>query len=295
MSTSARARNGVYKVEFYIDHQLRYTDLDLPYEWNWDTPQYTKTSHKVTAKAHDKFGLKISTSMTVFVDNTSPVVSIKEPTPENVYRGILSVSVNATDNKEVGNVHVKIDDTEWLVITYDPIDFLWKYELNTTILSDGEHTLTMLALDRASNPTTSSITLLTDNTPPTLTIQTPQSGITVGLTLLVKVQASDALGIARIEFWLQDMLAHTAADAPYEWSWDTTKFPNGDYTVIIKAYGTVGNMKTSETIVTVHNVESPWWQTHMLTIIEVVIATAGLTLGILTYLTRKREVKQKKK
>jgi len=94
-------------------------------------------------------------------------------------------------------------------MTYDPAGFLWKYDLNTTTLSDGTHTLTVLALDRASNPATASTTLLTDNNPPTLTIQTPQSGTTVGLTLIVDVQASDATGISRIEFYLENVLVST--------------------------------------------------------------------------------------
>jgi len=95
--------------------------------------------------------------------------------------------------------------------------------LNTTTLSDGNHTLTVLALDRASNPAITSTTLLTDNNPPTLTIQTPQSGTTVGLTLIVDVQASDATGISRIEFYLETVLVFTINEAPYEWSWDTTR------------------------------------------------------------------------
>jgi len=295
VSTEVDAPNGVDKVEFYIDDQLEYTDYNASYEWNWDTTQYTETEHRITAKVHDMFGLKTSMSITVFVDNTAPTVSIKEPTPENIYYGIISVSVNATDNKEMGNVHVKVDNSGWLVMTYDPAVLVWKYDLNTTILSDGQHTLMVLALDKASNPTTISTTLLTDNTPPTLTIQAPQNGITVGLTLLVKVQASDFAGVSRIEFYLQDVLVCTIYETPYQWSWDTTKYPNGDYTITIKAYDTLGNINTSETTVTVQNVELPWWQTHALTIIQVLIAIGGLILGTLTYLTRKREKKRKKK
>ena len=120
-------------------------------------------------------GLKICTSITVFVDNTPPTVSIKEPTPENIYYGTIRVSVNATDNQELGNVHFRVNNTEWLVMTYNHTELLWKYDLNTTTISDGQHTLMVLALDRASNPATTSTTMLTDNIPPTLTIQTPQA------------------------------------------------------------------------------------------------------------------------
>jgi len=218
VSTEVHAQNVFHKIEFYMDNKLEYTAHDMPYEWNLDTTQCTETEHKIAAKAYDLFGLKISTSITVFIDNTAPTVSIREPEPENIYCGIVRASVNATDIMEIGNVHVKVDNTEWLVMTYDPADLLWKYDFNTTLLSDGEHTLMTLALDKARNPATTSTVFLTDNTPPILTIQTPQSGITVGLTLIVDVQASDSTGTSRIEFYLQDVLVYTVTDTPYQWS-----------------------------------------------------------------------------
>jgi len=293
VSTKVDAHNGVQKVEFYIDDQLEYTDKNLQYEWNWDTTQHTETEHKITAKAYDTFGLKTSTSITVLVDNTPPIVSIKEPKQDPKYSGIINVSVNATDKQEIENVHVKVDGTEWLVMTYNPTTLLWKYDLNTTTLSDGQHTLRARASDKVNNTATTSTPFFTDNNPPTLTIQTPQSGTTVGLTLIVEVQANDTSGISRIEFYLhQDLLVHTVTNTPYQWSWDTTKDANGEYTITVKAYDTLERVTTSETTVTVRNAESPWWQTHFWTIIQVLIAIGGLILGVLTYLTKKGKKKK---
>jgi hypothetical protein len=174
-------------------------------------------------------------------------------------------------------------------MTYDSADSLWKYDFNTTALSDGQHNIMSLALDKAGNPATTSITVVTDNNPPTLTIQNPTSGMTVGLTLVVNVKASDASNVSRIEFFLQDVLVYTIYDPPYQWSWDTTKYPNGEYGVTVKAYDTIGNIRTSTTTVTVKNVELPWWQTQFWTIMQVLIAVGGLTLALLTYLSRKKE------
>ena len=119
--------------------------------------------------------------------------------------------------------------------------------------------------------------------------------MTVGLTLVVDIQANDVSGISRIEFYLQDVLVYTVTDAPYQWSWDTTKYPNEEYTITIKAYDTVGHTQTSETTVTVKNVESPWWQEHLWTIIQVLIAVGGLIVAIIAYVTRGKEEKKKKK
>lgn len=294
ISVNARAKNGVSTVEFYIDSQLKYADSDSSYEWDWDTTQYVEISHEIMVKVIDNFyAFAAHAFKTVFVDNTAPIISIKEPKPGNIYNGMMTISVNATDNRELGNVYARVDNTEWIIMTYNSTDLLWKiYTFNTTSISDGQHTLMVLALDKASNPATTSTTLLIDNNPPTLTIQTPQSGMTVGLTLIVNIQASDASNVSRIEFYLQDVLVYTATDAPYQWSWDTTEYPNGEYTIRVKAYDTVGHAQTSQTTITVKNVEPPWWEAHMWTIIQVLVAIGGLILAVLTYLTRKKEKKK---
>jgi len=53
-------------------------------------------------------------------------------------------------------------------------------------------------------------------------------------------------------------------------------------------------MKTSQTTVTVKNVESSWWEAHMWTIIQVLVAIGGLVIAVLTYITRKKEGKKEK-
>jgi len=81
---------------------------------------------------------------------------------------------------------------------------------------------------------------------------------------------------------------------PYEWSWDTSKYPNGEHTPTIKAYDRVGHVKASQTRVTAKNVELLWWQAHFRTIMQVLVAIGGLIIAILTYLTRKKEEKKEK-
>jgi len=121
-----------------------------------------------------------------------------------------------------------------------------------------------------------------------LAIESPKSGTTVGLTLVVRVQTSDLVDILRIEFFIQNVLVYTAYEMPYQWSWDTTQYSNGEYIISAKAYDNFGNMKTCETTVTVENAEIPWWQTHLWSIVQVLIGVGSLILGTIAYLTRKR-------
>jgi hypothetical protein len=96
-----------------------------------------------------------------------------------------------------------------------------------------------------------------------------------------------------MEFYIQDVLTYTAYEMPYQWSWDTTQYSNGEYIISAKAYDSSGNMKTCETTVTVENAESPWWQIHFWSIIQVLIGLGSLILGSIAYLARKERKKSK--
>ena len=179
-------------------------------------------------------------------------------------------------------------------MTYNQTVSIWKGDFDTTTLSDGQHDLMVLVLDKAGNPATTAMNISTENTPPTLTIQHPQSGVTVGLTLTVMVQANDLSGISKVEFYLGNTLVSTLTTVPYQWAWDTTKYPNGAYTIIVEAYDTIGNVKSRDITVTVNNVEVPWLQANLLTVIQVAIGLGGLALAIVTYWSRTRDKRKKK-
>lgn len=294
VSTNAHARNGVQKVEFYING-LKHTDFDSPYEWNWDTTQYAETSHIIWVVVYDIYGLTTKVSRIVFVDNTPPTASIESPQSGITYYGMVYICVNATDNKEVSGVRFKVDNSAWVVMTFKALTF-WEYFFNTTTLSDGQHNLLVLALDKAGNPATESINILTDNTPPSLTIQHPPSGITVGLTLTVMVQANDISNVSRVEFYLGQVLVSTVNLGPYQWAWDTTRYPNGVYVITVKAYDTIGNVRSRNIIITVNNVEVPWWQANFWSIMQVIIGLVGIVLAIATiFWSRERKRRQKRR
>jgi hypothetical protein len=97
-----------------------------------------------------------------------------------------------------------------------------------------------------------------DTIPPTTSITAPGNGATVSGTVLVTADASDAVGVTRVELYV-DGVQVTPADtsAPYEWSWNTTGVANGTRTLVTKAYDAANNIGTSAPVtVTVNNVSS---------------------------------------
>jgi hypothetical protein len=93
-----------------------------------------------------------------------------------------------------------------------------------------------------------------DTTAPTTSITAPANGATVSGVVNVTANASDNVGVTRVEFWLDGVIKSTDATSPYAWSWDTATSANGAHSIVSKAYDAANNVGTSATInVTVSN------------------------------------------
>lgn len=96
-----------------------------------------------------------------------------------------------------------------------------------------------------------------DVTAPTVSITAPTAGSTVSGTVAVNASASDNVGVAKVEFYMDGAIRATDTASPYSWSWDTTQFPNSSHTLVAKAYDAAGNVGTSSSVtVTVNNTTS---------------------------------------
>jgi hypothetical protein len=105
------------------------------------------------------------------------------------------------------------------------------------------------------NPYTSSGTSnSTDTTAPSVSITSPVNGSTVSGTLTISANASDNVGVSKVEFYRGSTLIRTDTGAPYTASWDTTTIANAGYDLTAKAYDAAGNVTTSSVVrVTVSN------------------------------------------
>jgi len=87
-----------------------------------------------------------------------------------------------------------------------------------------------------------------DTTPPTVTIQTPVSGSTIGEIITIKVSTNDNEGILKVEIFIDNKNVLTDTESPYEYEWDTTKETDGDHTIKVNSYDLSENMTESQPI-----------------------------------------------
>ncbi|HEX5475481.1 MAG TPA: Ig-like domain-containing protein [Vicinamibacterales bacterium] len=95
-----------------------------------------------------------------------------------------------------------------------------------------------------------------DTVAPVVSITAPLQGVDVNGVTAVAVDATDNVGVARVELWVGGVLGGTNATAPFGFAWDTSTLVPGSYTILAKAYDAAGNPGTS-TPVTVNVVPTP--------------------------------------
>ena len=92
-----------------------------------------------------------------------------------------------------------------------------------------------------------------DTTAPTIAITAPTGGKVTGI-VAVDVNYSDNVGVSRVEFYANGVLAATDSASPFAFAWDTSAKADGNYTLTAQAFDAAGNKGVSPGVaVTVAN------------------------------------------
>ena len=159
--------------------------------------------------------------------------------------------VDAGCNYNVGN-SASISPNTWTWVNYQ--DAAAAATIDVT-LTAGAHTLTytgnapdvqldrvLLLGDLACVPIdTGDNCAVTDMTPPTVAVSAPASGATVSGTVNIAATATDASGIAKVEFYVDGTLKSTSTTPAYSYAWNSSTVPNGPHSLTAKAFDTAPN------------------------------------------------------
>jgi thermitase len=188
-------------------------------------------------------------------DTTPPTASITAPGAGATVSGTAAIDVSATDNVGVVRVDLYVDGALFAADTASPFSFAW----DTTTASNGSHTLQATAADAAGNSASSAAiavtvsNILPDTAPPSVAFSAPAAGATVSGTITVTANATDNVGVTKVDFYVDGVLSATDSSTPYSVAWDTTKSANGSHTLEALASDAAGNTATTTISVTVAN------------------------------------------
>jgi subtilisin family serine protease len=185
-------------------------------------------------------------------DTTPPTAAIASPASGATVAGTVAVSVNASDNVGVAHVDLKVNGVVVASDTTAPYAFSW----DSTTVANGTATLTATAYDAAGNSATSSPVSVNvsntvapppDTTPPTVAIASPTGG-TVSGNVTVSVNASDNVGVTRVDLLVNGATVATSNVGPWQFTWNSTTVANGSATLTARAYDAAGNVATSASV-----------------------------------------------
>jgi hypothetical protein len=180
----------------------------------------------------------LSTSVTP----VPPTISIISPASGAKVSGIITVSANATDPAGVASVQFHVDANN---VGSTIASLPYNFSLNTTTLSNGNHTLNATAIDIKNLSSTSAAVTFTVNNasaPPTVSITAPASGANVSGTITVSATVTDSATVTGVQFKVDG--SNTGSPdtaAPYSLSLNTTTLSNGSHTLTAVATDSSNN------------------------------------------------------
>ncbi|MEE9151111.1 MAG: thrombospondin type 3 repeat-containing protein, partial [Thermoplasmata archaeon] len=147
---------NVYITVNGIDYTTGYNSAIGYWEVTIDTATILDGTYDITATAEDGVLGHVQTTnpFNFNIDNNEPLLMINSPLNGEYVRGSVSLNVIGND-MYIDLVEYNVDGTGWGVNTT-----AW----DTTIFTDGEHTVTIRAQDLAGHITEEAITVIVDNT-----------------------------------------------------------------------------------------------------------------------------------
>ena len=255
-------------VDFIIDGSAVAHDSIPPYSYSWNTLGEAEDSdHVININLSDSAGNTTSLfPVTVFVDNiedadiTPPSIVIYDPAANQTVSGTVTFMTIATDNVAIDRVEFYHD----YELEFTATNYPYNYEWNSTLIAeDSEHVWHAKAFDTSGNDSQTQPMILfvdnIDNIPPTGFILYPYAGQIVSDNIEIQVSASDNVGIAEVEFYLDGNLLSSDDQVPYAHEWNTNSSSEDEEHVI---YATIIDLQGNSTdlspiSVTVNNDDAP--------------------------------------
>lgn len=261
ISVQADDNIGVKQVDFYIDGVLQFSDSTADYLYNWNTTGYGDNGpHSIYVKAIDFANNNNSQLISVTVaavppDTTAPVITLIHPQSGSTVSDTVKVVPEISDASPIDRVEYFVDGNIDFTATQAPFEYDW----DVTGFSNGStHNIFARAYDIYANGGVSNVLSVTiqntDIIPPTVLILYPATGsiFTIGTVVTISVDASDNVGIDRVEFYVDGELLSTDTTPPYRYNWDSTGYSSGTHTIYVKAFDLAGNNNSQLITVTLN-------------------------------------------
>ncbi len=225
--------DGVEAVEVSVDGG-DWEDAEGTEDWYYDldTTGLERGEHTLRVRSYDGQTYSEEEVVTFNVDEPPQVGDIDLEVGETVH-GTVTITGNATDDGTVEKVQVRIDGGDWIDVDGGES---WMYDLDTTGLAHGTHTLEVRVWDGYQWSDPVSVEFDVDQLPG-VAIASPEEGAVLKKDFEVSGTASDDAQVMRVEFRVDGGEWETAAGTD-AWSqaMKLKDLKKGEHTLEVRAY-----------------------------------------------------------
>ncbi len=262
VEATASADSGIYAVRLNVDGKPYGDFVTTPvapyrYVLPWNTAGLPFGSHTLSVTAMDwsqpfpNGTLQTSSAITVDVGPAYPTVSMTSPQSWTFVRGAAQLQAAVTSALEPTTVQFTLDGNPLATATGAP----WTASWNTPTGPDGQHVIGATVTDGRGKTDSASATVTVDNTPASSYLLSPAPNAFFTGSLPVQAHASDAYGVAAVQFAIDGAAvgpALTQADAAVPYTYSTTLslagITGGLHKLTVVATDLAGNKATSGSI-----------------------------------------------
>ncbi len=190
---------GVSKIHYRIDGS-DWTSIE-PKEAGFSIPvtlgSTTDNEHLFEAYAENIYGITGNvTSRKYRISKEEPRASMTAPDIAKPVRGIIDISGTASDANGIDSVSLSFDNGAAYVKAIGSEN--WHYPLDTRILKDGLHAVTIRPVDKYGTVGFSAGLITVDNTPPGVQLAHPKDGAVESGSLEISGRVSDNFKLASV-------------------------------------------------------------------------------------------------
>jgi hypothetical protein len=254
ITVGASDDDKVKRVWYYLDGQMMGSSGSASPQFELDVSPYADNRlHSFVGAAQDEsdnVGYSPATQVTItqYIDSEPPVVTLTYPTAGQLVQNFIKIVAVATDNTGIKQVALFINSDSVTTITQYPYEYSWDIPLEEA----GQNiTLYAKAYDLYNNWSISPIVSVinsigSDVTPPIVNLLNPLAGQVLTGIVDVIVDASDAVALDRIEYFVDGNRLHIISaditDSPFIYRWDTREYEEkSTHNLYVKAVDRAGN------------------------------------------------------
>lgn len=240
--------HGVAKVTFHLSQTLLGEATALPYSADWNVSTTPEGTYELWARAVDTAGKSAADAKRVVVDRTPPTVAFVAPAVNARVGETFVVELTASDNVALDQVEIGVDGTSKFTWTAAP----FQTSISLAGVASGTHTLRAMATDLAGQNSEVVRTIELDR-PPSVSWEAPDGGTSVRGLVTLRVNATDDLGLAGVDFYVDGTFLSKDTFAPYSAAWDTGPFADGPHTLRAEATDTANQKASVERVLVVED------------------------------------------